>query len=367
MRRRVLLVLALVAAAGSIAVVAVADGTSTEQPTPRAPRAQSAAVRCDRVAAPSGSDGAAGTEGRPFATAARLVRSLRAGDTGCLRAGTYRIAPMLEFHRAGTAEAPITLRSYPGERATLAGGTVTILQGADHVQIAGLTIDGSGRNDVTVWILGADAVLRDSTVTNRTRGLSCVFLGAGSARQPPALRSQIRRNRIEACGNDAHGDKDHGVYAAQARDAVIADNLLRGSDGWGVQLYPSAQHVRVIRNTIVGNGGGVIFGGNSRQASSNNVVERNVITDARETQLVQSYWEGPVGRGNVARRNCFGHAPHGATSGDAFRLEENVTASPLYIAPSRGDFRLGEGTGCSAVIGSPPAPGAPASVARGTR
>ena len=63
----------------------------------------------------------------------RAARPLAAtpGETGCLRAGTYRIAPELTFRRAGTAEAPITLRSWPGERATLAGGTVVVRPEAD--------------------------------------------------------------------------------------------------------------------------------------------------------------------------------------------------------------------------------------------
>jgi hypothetical protein len=344
----------------------VDDGPS-QRPAPAAPRADAAAARCDRVASTSGSDRAPGTRRRPYATPATLVRSLRAGQTGCLRGGSYGIAPMLVFRRSGEPGRPIELRSWPGERATLTGGTVTVNRGADHVVVSGLTIDGTQRDDVTVWVIGDDATISDNDITNRTKGLSCIFIGNSRWQNPPTLRTQIRRNRITDCGTDAHNDHDHGIYAAQARDAVIADNLLTGSDGWGVQLYPEAVGVRVLRNTIVGNGGGVIFAGNHSVASANNVVERNVISDARDEQLVQSYWDGPRGAGNVARRNCFGPAPHGRTSGPGFGLAQNVVAAPGYVAPARGDYRLGANSGCDAVIGSPPAPGAPASVTRGRR
>ena len=324
-------------------------------------------MRCDRVAAPSGSDRADGTRSEPFASASRLVRSLRSGETGCLRAGTYRIAPELTFRRAGTAGAPITLRNWPGERATLEGGTVVVRPQAEHVVVSGLRIDGSDHPDVTIWVLGDDATIADNDITNRTTGLSCVFIGSGQWRDPATQRTQIRRNRITDCGTDAHDDHDHGIYAAQSKDAVIADNLLTGSDGWGVQLYPRAVGAHVLRNTIARNGGGVIFAGNHSVASSGNVVERNVLSDPRDAMLVQSYWEGPSGTGNVARRNCFGRAPKGQSTGSGFSMDQNLVAAPAYRAPDEGDYALGAQTGCSAVIGSPPNPGAPTSVTGGPR
>jgi hypothetical protein len=55
-----------------------------------APEPARAAPGCTRVAAPAGSDGAAGTVTAPFATFNKLAHSLRPGQVGCLRAGTYR-------------------------------------------------------------------------------------------------------------------------------------------------------------------------------------------------------------------------------------------------------------------------------------
>src|SRR5690348_5296917 len=76
--------------------------------TGRAP----AATTCALVASPSGSDSAPGTPAAPFRTAQKLADSLRAGQTGCLRAGTYRQARLV-LRRGGTSGAVVKLTSYP--------------------------------------------------------------------------------------------------------------------------------------------------------------------------------------------------------------------------------------------------------------
>lgn len=73
----------------------------------------SASALCSKVAAPNGSDSAAGTEAAPYLTVQRLVDSLNAGQTGCLRTGTYG-GSALYMRKPDTA-----LQSFPGERATL--------------------------------------------------------------------------------------------------------------------------------------------------------------------------------------------------------------------------------------------------------
>jgi len=81
-----------------------------------APSLASAAVSCDRVAAPSGSDSNSGTLTSPYLTVQKLDDSLTAGQTGCLRAGTYASGMQTNF-----ATPAVTITSYPGERATVAG------------------------------------------------------------------------------------------------------------------------------------------------------------------------------------------------------------------------------------------------------
>ena len=67
-----------------------------------------------------GNDSNAGSEAAPWKTVTHSVKQLKAGDTLCLRGGSYfeNVSVSLE----GTAERPIVIRSYPGEQAVLDGG-----------------------------------------------------------------------------------------------------------------------------------------------------------------------------------------------------------------------------------------------------
>jgi hypothetical protein len=90
------------------------------RPLPKAmnrPLGQGRAYFVDQAA---GDDKAAGSREAPWKTIARGLKDLRPGDTLCLRGGVYyeRVRATL----AGTADAPITIRSFPGELAVLDGG-----------------------------------------------------------------------------------------------------------------------------------------------------------------------------------------------------------------------------------------------------
>jgi hypothetical protein len=69
---------------------------------------------------PHGDDAAPGTEERPLRTINAALPRLKPGDTLYLRGGTY--FENVYCAVAGTAQAPITIRSYPGEVATIDGG-----------------------------------------------------------------------------------------------------------------------------------------------------------------------------------------------------------------------------------------------------
>ena len=128
------------------------------------------AKTCDRVASTAGSDAQPGTAANPYRTAQRLVDSLSAGQTGCLRAGEYTDSDeyVLRFGRAGTPGAPISVRSYPGERARLVG-IVHVPSSADHVRLAHVDIEGTGDKN-TVKIYASDVVIEGNDITNRMRG-----------------------------------------------------------------------------------------------------------------------------------------------------------------------------------------------------
>jgi hypothetical protein len=67
-----------------------------------------------------GDDGHDGSRAHPWKTVARALRGLRPGDTLYLRGGVYREPVRIAL--AGRKDAPITLRSFPGEQAILDTG-----------------------------------------------------------------------------------------------------------------------------------------------------------------------------------------------------------------------------------------------------
>ena len=317
-----------------------------------------AATTCTRYASPAGSDAASGTEADPFRSAQRLVSSLRAGETGCLRAGEYAQTG-LRFGAAGTADQPIVLNGYPGEQARISGGYVYVPQGADHVTLSGLTIDGADHGAPTIQVMAADTVIEDNLITNRNRGESCVILGslAGYGR---AERTILRRNRFADCGNPSNGIHDHGIYVENTDAVRIVDNVFWNAAAWAVHLYPNAHGTLVAHNVIDGTGGGVIIAGERGGgeyaegfSSSDTVVEYNVISRTTGQYGIESQWPAPVGTGNVARFNCVFDGAKGNidTSDGGFTAIGNVEADPLYLDADSHDYRLSPGSPCLPLVG----------------
>jgi hypothetical protein len=306
---------------------------------------------CAEVAAPGGSDSAAGTVDDPFMTAQRLVDSLAPGETGCLRAGRYEGG--FEVKRSGERGGPITITSYPGERATVAG-RVQVRSGANFVTVSSLDLDGRNAHNLpSPSINGDDIAFVGNDVTNAN---TTICFNLGPTTYGRAHRTLIERNRIHDCGELPATNLDHGIYVEHATGARIVDNVIVDNADRGVQLYPDAQHAHVVGNVIDGNGEGVLIGGGAEelglQASSGNVIEHNLITNSRVRYNVESHWDGGlVGIGNVVRRNCIhGGARHpdrhGLAPDSGFHAIDNVLADPLYEDRAAGDYRVRPGSPC---------------------
>ena len=102
MRRRGAWLLAAVGAVVVAAVVGIGSRALQGSPEPGTTRYVSV----------QGSDGNPGSLSRPWRTIAFAAGQLRPGDTLLVRGGTYLERPTVSA--SGTADAPITIRSYPG-------------------------------------------------------------------------------------------------------------------------------------------------------------------------------------------------------------------------------------------------------------
>ena len=170
-----------------------------------------------------------------------------------------------------------------------------------------------------------------------------------------AIRIVLRRNRIHDCGsNEVDYNHHHGIYVSNALAGRIVGNVIWNVAAKAIQLYPNAHRMRVVENIVDGGPpsirGSVIFGGNVLQASSGNLVERNVIAYARRYNI-ESNFEGDVGSGNVARANCLWDGARGNIGRQiGFTATDNIVADPQFVDREKRDYRLGPNSRCRLVL-----------------
>jgi parallel beta-helix repeat protein len=332
-----------------VAALAVAAVALTAAP------AAGAAETCTKVAAPTGSDTAAGTLAAPYKTAQKLVDSLSAGQTGCLRAGTY--AQNLKISRGGSSDiSRVTLRNYPGEKATVKG-RFWIAQGANYVTVENLFLDGTNSTNMPSPTVNAHyAVFRRNDVTNNH---TAICFNLGHTTYGHANFTLIERNRIHHCGILPAANHDHGIYVSRADDTTIRSNWIYENADRGIQLYPNAQRTSITGNVIDSNGQGIIFGGLGGDSSDHSRVEGNVITNSKLRYNVESHYSDgvPPGEDNVVTRNCVkGGARDDGNGGidpsyEGFTAIANATSTaPAFADRAAGDYRLAAGTTCAALV-----------------
>jgi parallel beta-helix repeat protein len=331
-------------------IAAAAGAAATAAVLAFAPAA-SADVTCTKVAAPGGSDASNGSLETPYATAQKLVNSLHAGDTGCLRAGNY--SERLKISIGGTADAPVTLTSFPGERATVTG-RFWIAQGADYVTVANLDLNGKNdKIEPSPTVNANHSTFVDNDVTNDNTGI-CFLLGNGWG---SAGNTLIQHNRIHNCGLLPAANHDHGIYVEEATDTEIRDNLIYDNADRGVQLYPNAQRTHIAGNVIDGNGEGVIISGLDDHASRDTLVEDNVITNSNQRNNVESWFPGAVGTNNIVRDNCIAGGVRDDGDGGIAEQHQGFTVgsgnvlskNPKFVDRAGKDFRLQSDSPCAGI------------------
>jgi len=309
-----------------------------------------ATVSCDRYAATTGSDAAAGSAAAPFRTAQKLLDSLSDGQTGCLASGTY--SEDLRVNHGGAQGSPVRLTSAPGNRATVVG-RLYVPAGSNDVVLADLNLNGANASNLPSPTVDGDRVTL--TGDDITDGHTGICLAIGSLQWGTAHDVVVDGNRIHDCGRLPYGstNHDHGIYIESARRVVITNNYIYDNADRGIQLYPDAQGTTISNNVIDGNGEGIIFSGDSGLASSDNVASRNVISNSRVRHNVESWWPSgnPVGTGNVASGNCLWNGAQGNVGDQVgFTAGGNSVTDPLFVDRGAKNFSVPAGSSCAADV-----------------
>jgi hypothetical protein len=255
--------LALCAAALLILTAAAAPGAAQSRPGPsvaagaRTPPdvafARRAGSRCDRYVSTAGDDANDGTSGRAaWRTIGKALRTLRAGQVGCVLPGTYEEGEN-KTQNDGTARAPIVLRRAPGSASlpvVRPKGPVAVFHiDHDYWVIDGFDVDVNfQRVSGFRFYDGADhGVLRNSRLHNSTAGANVYVSGRdilvencevfnnfradnedshGVAIVPPSSRVMVARSRIWDNGGDGVQCEDYADAPANPEDITLEDNHI---------------------------------------------------------------------------------------------------------------------------------------------
>ena len=243
---------------------------------------------CDRYVSTAGDDAHNGRSSRSaWRTIGMALRTLRAGEVGCVLPGTYEEGHNEAAHD-GTPSAPIVLRRAPGSRAmpvVRPKGPVAVLHiDRDYWVLDGLDVDVNFQKVTGVRFMeNADhGVLRNSRVHNSASGASVYVAGRdilvegcdifnnfqaneqdshGVAIVQSAARVMVRRSRIWDNGGDGIQCEDYAEASANPEDITLEDNLIYttpanlGRTENAVDIK-SCRHVTVRGSAPVGRAGG---------------------------------------------------------------------------------------------------------------
>ena len=214
-------------------------------------------------AAPDGSASGDGSRERPFdlATALSGAAPIRPGGTVWLRGGTFRVSAVVST-LVGAEDAPITVRSTPGEAAVIdaaaAAGAALTVNGAWTVFRDFEITDSNPRRSGDD--LGRPAGIDVHGANVKLVNLVVHDLAGGIGMWSDAVDAEAYGNIIYYNGwlgtDRAHG---HGIYT-QNKTGIrrLTDNVIFGQFGIGIHAYASEEgfldDIQLEGNVVVNNG-----------------------------------------------------------------------------------------------------------------
>ena len=276
-----------------------------------------------------------------FLSLQEAVDAAKKGDTVFVKAGHY----------------PQDVTIHSKEKIKFVGA------GMDQVTILGRDIV-VGALHVGKWPYGAtDIEISDMTINDRGGHAVGLFNGQGIVLRRIKINGllfsqQVRDVRIEDCviggsettgaqfadseavliGNVIH-DNDHGVSIAGKSNVLLERNVIMRSLFEAVVVSGHA-HAAIVSNTLVKNGGGAAFLGQSQSDVSGNVVGLNRVgfLIAPSSQVTTSFNAFYNSEGDYFREgNPNQPAPE-------LKVQSDITGDPHFVDPVHDDFRLGSDT-----------------------
>jgi hypothetical protein len=294
-----------------------------------------------------GAEGASPTEPRTivvaldgtgdFTSIQEAVDAARKGDTVFLRPGRYEqditIHSKDHVRLIGAGQDKVTLLGREDLVGVLHVGKWPY--GAMNIEISDMTINEHGGHAVGLFN-GRGVVLKRLTVNGMlftqqvedARIEDCIIGGSETT------GVQFADSHAVLIGNFIH-DNDHGVNVAGKSQVRLERNVITRSLFEAVVVNDRAKAV-LVSNTLVKNGGGAAFLGQSQSDVSGNVVSLNrvgflVASSSRAATSYNSFYNTD---GDYLR------AGHPNQPAPELKAQSDITGDPHFVDPGKDDFRL---------------------------
>jgi parallel beta-helix repeat protein len=251
-----------------------------------------------------------GTEEFPFRTIQKGINSASDGDTVLAESGTY-----------------VENINFSGKGILVASRFIFDQQDST---ISATIIDGNYEGSVVTFDSGEDstAVIRGFTITKGyTRygsGVRCLYSS------PTIMENFIVRDSAEWGWSGGAG-----VYCWDASPKIYRNVIAENTGPATIFLY-GGSNARVTNNTVCNNAWGGISVQNSAVYAKNNIFYGNV---SYGIHISASGWD-------ISYNDVYGQDENYAGVGDQTGINGNISADPLFVNPSAGDYHLASGSPC---------------------
>ncbi len=272
-----------------------------------------------------------------FTSIQEAVDATKKGDTVFLKPGTYpqdfTVHSKDQIKIVGAGQDKVTLIG----RETIVG----VLHvgkwpyGATNIEISDMTINDHGGHAVGLFN-GKGVVLKRLTVNGMLFGqqVENAHIEDCNIGGSETTGVQFADSQAVLLGNFIH-DNDHGVNVAGKSNVRLERNIITRSLFEAVVVNDKAKAV-LVSNTLVKNGGGAAFLGQSQSEVTGNVVGLNRVgfLIAASSQASTSYNALYNSEGDYLRAgNPNQPAPE-------LKAQSDITGDPYFVDPAHDDFRL---------------------------
>lgn len=272
-----------------------------------------------------------------FKSIQEAVDAARKGDTVFLKEGRYEqditVHSKDQIKLVGAGQDKVTLLGREDLVGVLHVGKWPY--GATNIEISDMTINDHGGHAVGLFN-GRGVVLKRLTVNGMlfTQQVEDVRIEDCTIGGSETTGVQFADSQAVLIGNFIH-DNDHGVNIAGKSNVRVERNVITRSLFEAVVVNDKARAV-LVSNTLVKNGGGAAFLGQSHSDVSGNVVGLNrvgflVASTSHATTSYNAFYNSDDDFLRVGNPNQ--PAPE-------LKAQSDITGDPHFVDPAHDDFRL---------------------------